>query len=127
MKRLVFAVALVASIITPASAGDFITAGPAPYGSAALGVKFWESLALEDRCYTSQDVDGNPRTTTTMCGGSNPVAQFEIGVEMEIMNRVRVDVGWQHTSHLRDGWPFNSNIEQHMELLFVRTRFGGLR
>lgn len=62
-----------------------------------------------------------PTSQELLDDGSNPTARLEAGYE----NKDRVQVGWCHTSHWRDGWPLNNKPEFQLDELCVKKTFGG--
>ena len=98
------------------------------YGSVGAAWKIDELTdpLINTRCFLVETV----RRTLNVCGGRNPTADFEVGHEWR-RRHGRVRPLWQvylhHTSHYRDGWPFNANPETYVNKLGFRVKFGGLK
>lgn len=57
--------------------------------------------------------------------GSNPTARFSLGVTNRriVMGRaVDIDISYEHTSHWREGPPFNNDMEWSLGQFLIKSR-----
>ena len=81
-----------------------------------IGCAEWEPYGVIGVGYKT-----SPSSQELLDDGRNPTARLELGYETP--NRTRV--GWCHTSHWIDGFPFNGKSEFQLDELCVNKQFGG--
>ncbi len=104
------------------------TVTPYPYIEVGAGWKNDNvtSSVLRVDCTTVEVSDFGNRGTSS-CGGRNPTAHINIGIEFDYIDAPwwKVDrIAYEHWSHYRDG-SFNNNRETHKDEVVIYWKVGG--